>query len=274
MRNRNRAPTTLAGNGPTATEAASLYVGEVMHARLKPVGHRFTYRVANLLVDIDQLRAADRICRLFSVGRFNLFSFHEADHGPRDGSSLRRHVDGILADAGVAPPERVLLLCYPRVLGYVFNPISVYFAFGPEERPSAVIYEVRNTFGEAHTYVAPVRDGDVSAAGIRQSRAKRFYVSPFMPMRQRYNFSLLPPGEAVRVRILETDDEGPILAATFAGRRRPLTSRSVAAIFAAMPFHTLKVMAGIHFEAIRLYLKGLRTFSRGAPPPPVSNTDT
>jgi uncharacterized protein len=267
-----RVPTTVSANGPVAVDAAALYVGEVMHARLKPVVHRFAYKVASLLVDLDRLAEADRLSPLFSVGRFNLFSFHESDHGAGDGQ-LRRHVDGLLAEAGHDRPAKVLLLCYPRVLGYVFNPISVYYALDGQDRPSAIIYEVRNTFGEHHTYVAPVEAGDVTAAGIRQTRAKQFFVSPFMPMDQRYFFRLLPPGEGVRVRILETDRDGPTLTASFIGRRRPVTTRALAGLFAKMPFHTLKIFAGIHIEAVRLYIKGAPYFSRGRPPPPASFVD-
>jgi DUF1365 family protein len=251
-----RSATTAAANGPLLKAAAGLYVGEVMHARLKPVGHRFAYRVTNLVVDVDRLQEAGRSCRLFSVGRFNLFSFHERDHGERDGSPLRPHVDGLLSDAGVARPARVLLLCYPRVLGFVFDPISIYYALDGEDRVTALVYEVHNTFGESHSYVAPVRPGEATDAGIRQSCPKRFYVSPFMAMDQRYHFSLMPPGDQVRLRILETDAGGPTLAATFSGRYKPLRDRTLAAIFAAMPLHTLKVVAAINFEAARLWLKG------------------
>ncbi len=263
----DRLPTTMDANGAAPAAPAALYVGEVMHARLKPVGHRFTYRVANLLIDLDRLGAADRMSRLFSVGRFNLFSFEERDHGPRDGSSLRRHVDRLLAEAGAERPARVLLLCYPRVLGYVFNPLSVYFALDAAGRTIALVYEVRNTFGGLHTYVEPVRPGQATGAGIRQSRAKAFFVSPFLDMDHRYRFSLLPPGEAVRVRILETDRDGPTLSATFAGRLRPMADRTLAGIFAAMPFHTLKVVAGIHYEAARLWWKGVPYFSPSRPNP-------
>jgi DUF1365 family protein len=259
-------PTTWIGNGGPDGAAASLYIGEVMHARLKPVAHRFAYRVASLLVDLDRLPEADRSCRLFSIGRVNLFSFHERDHGPRDGSSLRMHVDRILAEAGVERPDRVQLLCYPRVAGYVFNPLSVYFAHAADGRLTAVIYEVRNTFGGMHAYVQPVEAGQASLAGIRQEARKRFPVSPFIDMDQRYRFRVLPPGEAVRIRILETDRDGPTLAASFIGRRRPLTARVLAAVFAAMPFHTLKVMAGIHFEAARLFFKGAPYHAPGGAP--------
>jgi DUF1365 family protein len=263
----DRTPTTAAANGPVFDGAAALYVGEVMHARLKPVGHRFTYRVASLLIDVDCLAEADRHCGLFSVGRFNLFSFHESDHGPRDGSPLRAHVDRLLAAQGLPPPARILLLCYPRVLGYVFNPLSVYFALDGAGRTVALVYEVRNTFGESETYVAPVLAGEDGPAGIRQSCAKRFYVSPFLPLDQRYQFRVLPPGDGVRIRILETDADGPVLSASFAGRRIALSGRSLAALFAKMPLHTIKVVTAIHFEAARLWLKGAPYYPHGKRPP-------
>lgn len=266
-------PTRTDANGAPPADPVVLYSGTVMHARLKPLGHRFDYSVANLLVDLDRLPDADRLSGLFSVGRFNLFGFREADHGPRDGSPLRPYVDRLLAADGIARPDRVLLLCYPRVLGFVFNPISVYFCLDRDGRTTALVYEVRNTFGEAHTYVAAVQPGDASPAGIRQARDKRFYVSPFMPMEQRYHFRVIPPGDGVRLRILETDRDGPTLAATFVGARRPVTSGVLLRTFLSMPFHTLKVVAGIHVEAVRLWWKGAPMFTRGAPPSPVSYRD-
>ncbi len=115
---------------------------------------------------------------------------------------------------------RCLLLCYPRLLGYTFNPLSVYFCYRADGRLALMIYEVRNTFGDIHAYVLPVRPGELSPAGLRQEQDKLFYVSPFVEMAMRYHFRLTPPGEQVKLRILETDREGPLLAATFSGRRR------------------------------------------------------
>ncbi|WP_181701851.1 DUF1365 domain-containing protein [Chthonobacter albigriseus] len=270
---KNHLPTTSAGNGSPPPEAAVLYRGEVMHARLKPLSHRFVYKVANLMIDLDRLDGADRLSRLFSVGRFNLFSFRESDHGRRDGKPLRPYVDALCAEGGVPRPERVLLLCYPRVVGFVFNPISVYFCLDGQDRPTALIYEVRNTFGESHTYVAAVEEGQVTSAGIRQERNKVFFVSPFMPMEQRYHFRVLPPGRAVRIRILETDRDGPTLAATFVGEETPLTSATILRIAVGRPLHTVKVVAGIHWEALKLWFKGAPYFSRGQPPAPVSHAD-
>lgn len=162
-----------------AKDAASLYVGDVMHARLKPIGHRFSYRVMSLLIDLDRLEKADRQSVLFGVNRAGLYSFHEADHGERDGSSLRVYAQRCAAGRGVdLTGGRVMLLCYPRLLGYGFNPLSVYFCYRAGGELALVIYEVRNTFGDIHPYVLPVVSGEMSAAGLRQQQDKQFYVSP------------------------------------------------------------------------------------------------
>jgi DUF1365 family protein len=247
---------------------ASLYFGDVMHARLKPVGHRFSYRVMSLLVDLDRLDEADRQCQLFGVNRAALYSFHEVDHGEHDGSSLRAYVQGRASEHGIdLTAGRVWLLCYPRLLGYTFNPLSVYFCHGADENLALIIYEVRNTFGEMQSYVLPVRPGEISAAGVRQEQDKLFYVSPFVEMATRYRFRISPPDEEVRLRILEVDAEGPLLAATFSGRRRALTTPALLRAFVALPLVTLKIISAIHWEALRLWLKGVRLVPRPVPSP-------
>lgn len=252
---------------PAPADAATLYVGPVMHARLKPKPHRFTYDVFSLLIDLDALGTADASSRLFSVGRFNLVSFFERDHGQKDGGPLSGQIRALVGRAGVdIAGGRVLLLCYPRILGYVFNPLATYWCYGADGELKALVYEVTNTFRERHAYVAPVRAGEMSAAGVRQSRDKLLYVSPFIDMAMDYAFRLRPPGETVRLRILESDAEGPILSATFAGERRPFTGRSLLAICAKMPLMTLKVIAAIHWEAARLWIKGVRLADHPAPP--------
>jgi uncharacterized protein len=251
--------------GPAAIEgnAAALYVGEIMHARLKPVGHRFNYRVMSLLIDLDRLEVADRQTPLFGVNRPTLYSFHEADHGDRDGSSLRLYAQRCAAEHGIdLTGGRVLLLCYPRLFGFTFNPLSVYFCHNADGRPALLIYEVRNTFGDIHSYVLPVTRGDVSPAGIRQTQDKRFYVSPFVEMAMRYHFRVTLPKDQVKLRILETDSEGPLLSATFNGHRRPLTTQELSRSFFSLPMVTLKVVAAIHWEALRLWLKGVRLVPR------------
>lgn len=247
------------GNEP----AAVLYRGTVMHARLKPVGHRFTYRVLNLMLDLDRLDEADRQSVLFGVNRRGLYSFHERDHGSRDGTSLAAYARATAAAADIDLSQgRILLLCYPRLLGYAFNPLSVYYCYRADGTLALLIYEVRNTFGEHHSYVCPVQTGEASAAGIRQARDKRFYVSPFIGMDMRYHFRMTLPDDTLKIRILETDRDGPLLAATLSGRRRPLTNTHLIAAFLALPFVTLKVLGGIHYEAARLWFKGARLFPR------------
>lgn len=237
-----------------AIAPAVLYWGKVMHARWRPVQHRFSYRVMSLLIDLDRLNEANRQSRLFGINRAALFSFHERDHG--EGKSLGRHVRGLAAERGIdLSGGRILLLCYPRVLGYAFNPLSVYFCYGASGYLALLIYEVRNTFGEMHSYILPVQDARPGCT-VRQIQAKEFYVSPFMEMETHYRFSISPPEQDVRVRILQTSEQGAMFAATFRGRRHPLTSHSLLAALFGLPFLTFKVIAAIHWEAMRLWLKG------------------
>jgi len=244
-------------------DAAALYVGDVMHARLKPMGHRFSYRVMSLLIDLDRLAEADRQSPLFGVNRAALYSFRESDHGARDGSSLRAYAQSCAAERGIDLTDgRVLLLCYPRLLGYTFNPLSAYFCYRADGELALLIYEVRNTFGDIHPYVLPVTSANISEAGVRQQQDKLFYVSPFIEMAMRYHFRVRPPDARVQLRILETDREGPLLAATFNGSRRALNTKGLLRAFFALPLVTLKIMAAIHWEALRLWLKGARLVPR------------
>jgi len=251
-----------------AGDAAALYVGKVMHARLKPVGHRFSYRVMSLLIDLDRLKVADQQTPLFGVNRRALYSFHEADHGERDGSSLRLYAQRCASEHGIdLTGGRVLLLCYPRLFGYTFNPLSVYFCYHASGQLALVIYEVRNTFGDIHAYVLPIKSDDVSPAGIRQEQDKRFYVSPFIEMDMRYYFRLVAPKERVKLRILETSSHGPLLSATFDGHRRDLTTKELLRSFFSLPAVTAKIIVAIHWQALRLWLKGVRLVPRPNGPP-------
>ncbi|ANH07756.1 DUF1365 domain-containing protein [Shinella sp. HZN7] len=265
---RNRI-SSMEENGPPPAAAGILYPGKVMHQRLNPFGHRFSYSVFSLLVDIDRLDELDRMSGLLSVDRSGILSFRTRDHAEREGETLRTLADRLLGQAGLAQPAaRILLLAYPRMFGYVFNPLSTYFAYDAGEKLIAIIYAVRNTFGERHSYVAPILPGETSPAGIRQSRTKVFHVSPFMEMGLRYHFRVLPPGKAVRLRIHETSAGAPLLAAAFHGEAMALTTGNLARYLLRFPFMTLKVIAGIHWEALKLWLKGARFHP--SPPPPAT----
>lgn len=249
---------------------ALLYCGKVMHQRMKPFGHRFEYRVFSLLIDLDQLAVGDKLSRLFSVNKSNVVSFREADHidtriSPVT-SGIRAYADRLFINAGMERPARIELLAYPRVFGHAFNPISLYYAYDQSGVLAGMIYEVRNTFGERHTYVCPVEAGQLTDAGLRQTRTKIFHVSPFIEMGMRYDFRVREPGAQLQFRILESDSEGPLLAASFSGKATPLATGALVGQLLKIPFLGFKIVAGIHFEALRLWLKGAK-FHKSPPPP-------
>lgn len=240
-----------------ASDQATLYVGQVMHARLNPLRHRFQYRVFSLLLDIDRIAETARGLKLFAYNRFGLLSFFDRDHGARDGSRLRPWVEHALHVSGVTPPGGAIrLLCFPRVLGHVFNPLSIYFCYDRNEQLRATVYEVRNTFGELHAYVAEAH-ADADGA-IAQSAAKTFYVSPMMGMEARYDFALKAPDETLAFTIRESGADGPLLVASHTAARVALSDGQLLKVFLTHPLVTLKVVAAIHFEALRLLLKGAR----------------
>jgi hypothetical protein len=244
------------------TEAAAcLYFGEVMHRRVRPVAHEFRYRVATLCVDLDEIDALSRRLRLFSRNRFNLFGFDDRDHG--DGGDLRAWAERQLAAAGIAARGgRIRVLCFPRLLGYVFNPLTLYFCHEPGGALRAVIYEVHNTFGERHAYALPVSGEGVAPHAIVQRAEKGFYVSPFVPMAAEYRFRLRPPGERFALAIREHDAAGDILHATLHGRRVPLSDAALLRACLAYPALTMKVIGAIHWQALRLWLKGVPFHAR------------
>jgi hypothetical protein len=243
---------------------SAIYRGSVMHARLAPVQHRFRYRVFTLLIDLDELPALAKGLRWLSHNRFNLMSLHDRDHGDppignaRPGEGLRAWAERTLCASGITPPRgRIELLCFPRLFGYVFNPLSLWLCRDREDCLKAVIYEVHNTFGGRHAYALPVPAGQDEGA-LAQRCGKEFYVSPFIPMEAQYSFRLRTPGEAFSLLIRERDAAGEILRAAISGRRRPLTDRELLKAFAAHPLMTLKVIAAIHWHALRLWRKGAR----------------
>ncbi|MEP3525622.1 MAG: DUF1365 domain-containing protein [Hyphomicrobiales bacterium] len=250
----------LAKRNGESVSPVQLYVGSVMHARLKPFVHRFTYSVFNILIDIDQLAQASQKSSLFAVNKFAPVSFYEKDHGDEHATGLSNYIRHCLSNAGLEEsPDRIQLLCYPRIFGYVFNPISIYFC-SKNGKLIAMIYEVRNTFRGKHIYVEPVQNGQLSSAGLKQECDKLLHVSPFIEMKMRYFFRTQMPEEQISFRILENDQQGPLLSAALKAKRHDFTSTSLAMQLIKKPFLTFKVVFAIHFEAMKLWFKGAKFY--------------
>ncbi|HXG80259.1 MAG TPA: DUF1365 domain-containing protein, partial [Sphingomicrobium sp.] len=221
------------------------------------------YSIFYLLLDLDEIDALAGRLRFFSHNRFNLFSFHDRDHGER-GEAPRAWVERQLAEAGVESGGPIRLLTMPRILGYAFNPLSIYFCHRADGSLSAILYEVNNTFGQRHSYLIPVPP---RAQGvIRQESRKAFYVSPFMTTDMVYSFAIRPPGEDVSVAVTGRDGDGPLIIARLAAARQELTDSALSRAFCIYPLMTLKVIAGIHWEALLIWLKGIRLQPRPSPP--------
>ena len=248
--------------------AGFLYTTRVMHRRLVAPLHRFVYRLFYLLLDIDRLDELDRGLRLFSRNRFNLVAFHDRDHGNGERGGLRGWAEALLAASGVRlDGGRIRLLCLPRVLGFAFNPLAIWYCQHRDGSLRAIIAEVRNTFGEKHCYVLASGGRPLTYEGPH-AKDKCFHVSPFLDLVGQYQFRFAEPAGSLRVLIHETREGTPILGATLAGERRALGDGALLRQVARMPWMALKVVAGIHWEALKLWLRGARFHRKPAPPEP------
>ena len=229
-----------------------IYNGTVTHTRFKPVKHFLKYNTFSLLIDLDEIEKLDENNFLFSHNKFNIFSFYDKDHGDRVNKSLKDWVFNKLTKFKInSDVNKIKLLCYPRIFGYVFNPLSIFYCY-ENNTLKAIFYEVKNTFNEQHTYIFKINNG----ARIEQSCKKKFYVSPFMDMNTYYDFKLLNPNERLYVSIKQTDSEGVILTAVQTGEKKEFNFKQLLTNFFKYPLMTIKIMSAIHFEAFLLWRKG------------------
>ncbi|MFD0916315.1 DUF1365 domain-containing protein [Pseudahrensia aquimaris] len=249
------------------TPKPKLYRGEVVHKRLRPTEHKLSYSVFSLLVDVDRLEALAKTTRLFSLNRFNLFSLKERQHGARDGSAVKDFAWGVVEKMGFGGRvTNIQMLFYPRILGFAFNPLTVYFCCDEDGAPVLMIYEVRNTFGEDLTYVLPA--GEAHGIAYAHATAKQFYVSPFNNVEGEYTFHVTRPDDAVTVGVALRTQGKPLLRTHFKGNAEPLTDTALLRAFFAYPLMTLKIVAGIHWEALKLWRKGMSLQTRPPAPEP------
>jgi uncharacterized protein len=242
----------------------AIYVGEVVHLRVRPVRHRIERRVFSALVDVDNLAASTAPPRLFSYNRHNVFSIFDRDHGPGDGTPLGEHTRRTLAGAGLAScATRIMMLAYPRVFGTVFNPLTVYFCHDVTGGLGALIYEVNNTLGERTTYVLAA--GAAENGVYVQTCGKQMAVSPFTPMTADYRFHVTRPGRQVTVGVAVIDHGGALLRTHFRGTATPLDDATLGRLLWRYPLQTLAVTAGIHAEAAKLFAKGVPLARRHGP---------
>lgn len=243
---------------------SALYAGSVSHRRMRPKEHRLRYGLFYLLLDLDEVDLLAHRLRLFSRNRFNVFSFHDSDHGEGDALPLHMRIEQRLKEAGIDHGGAIRLLTMPRIFGYAFNPISIFFCHRPEGTLSAILYEVNNTFGQRHSYLIAVPAD--ARFPLRQESRKSLYVSPFMTTDMAYDFSVVPPGRDLAISVIGKDRAGPLIVAHLTAERRELTDGALARAFLAYPFMTLKVIVAIHWEALLLWLKGIRVEPRPAAP--------
>ena len=235
-----------------------IYNGYVSHTRYKPVKHSLRYNTFSLFIDLDEIENLSKNNFIFSFNKFNIFSFFNKDHGDRDGLCLKNWVLNKLKKFDINKDiNNIKLLCYPRVFGYVFNPLSIFYCY-ENKNLRAVMYEVKNTFNEQHTYIFKVKSNNE----ISQKCKKKFYVSPFMDMETQYEFKLLNPDENLSVLIKQSDKDGIVLTAVQKGSKKEFNMKQLLVNFVLYPLMTLKIIGAIHYEALRLWKKGAKYRSR------------
>lgn len=225
---------------------SALYTGTLVHARYEPVRRVFRYPVAYWLLDLDELPELERRLRLFSTNGRNLVSFRDSDHFDGD-LPLKEAVRRFAGDETI---ERVLCLTQLRVFGYVFNPVSFYWCYRADGELACMVAELNNTFGERLPELLP-------GSSLRYEHEKRLHVSPFFGLEQRYRYEFGEPGKTVFARIEVHEDDRMPLQAVLAGKRRELTNASVLRFLVRYPLMPLQVIALIHWQALKIRLRGV-----------------
>lgn len=243
-----------------------LLIADVAHARTRPKRNAFHYGVYYLSIGLDDLAQLKKLA-LLSLNRWNMFSFFERNYGKRDGSSLEPWIRNLLTEWNIPQADgKIVLVSMPRLFGYAFNPVSFWFCLDKEGTLRAVLSEVSNTFGQHHSYLSFREDRlPIETDDILRSE-KIFYVSPFIEVRGHYLFRFHYRSDKIGVWIDYYDADGLMLTTSLTGKRIPLTSGNLLHYFFRYPLVTLKVIGLIHYQALRLSLKGIHYLTRPTPP--------
>ena len=238
---------------------SKIYTGKVIHKRFKPKEHYFKYNVFSLLIDLNELEEINKYIKFFSYNKFNIISFYDKDHGDRDGSSVKLWVKKNLRNIGIMTEDiSIKLLCYPRIFGYVFNPLSTYFIYNKHSELISIFYEVKNTFGEQHTYIFKAQDEKT----VQNKCKKKFYVSPFIEMDCEYHFKTLNPREQLSVVINQNDKDGKLLFASQDGISKDFNNKNLILSYLTHPLMTFKIIGAIHYEAFKLWAKRIKLIAK------------
>ena len=238
---------------------SKIYTGKVIHKRFKPKEHYFKYNVFSLLIDLNELEEINKYIKFFSYNKFNILSFYDKDHGDRDGSSIKLWVKKNLRNIGIMTEDiSIKLLCYPRIFGYVFNPLSIYFIYNKNTELISIFYEVKNTFGEQHTYIFKAQDEKT----VQNKCKKKFYVSPFIEMDCEYHFKTLNPREQLSVVINQNDKDGKLLFASQDGISKDFNNKNLILSYLTHPLMTFKIIGAIHYEAFKLWAKRIKLIAK------------
>ena len=238
---------------------SKIYTGKVIHKRFKPKEHYFKYNVFSLLIDLNELEEINKYIKFFSYNKFNIISFYDKDHGDRDGSSIKLWVKKNLRNIGIMTEDiSIKLLCYPRIFGYVFNPLSTYFVYNKYSELISIFYEVKNTFGEQHTYIFKAQDEKT----VQNKCKKKFYVSPFIEMDCEYHFKTLYPREQLSVVINQNDKDGKLLFASQDGISQDFNNKNLILSYLTHPLMTFKIIGAIHYEAFKLWAKRIKLIAK------------
>lgn len=240
---------------------SSLYKGVVVHRRLTPTAHLLRYRSTYCLFDVDELQELEKEISIFSLNRWNMISFLAKDLGFSTDDLKPQIIDMARSIGARVSGDKIKLLHMPRIMGFGFNPLTTYLFYNKEGECDGIIYEVNNTFGEKHRYAVSLEDANTQPT-LKHSKNKNFYVSPFFPETGRYDFSVVLPDEKVAISIKLESEGKHALNASFIGVRLPFSSPNLVKHYLTNPVSGLKIISAIHWEALKLWLKGLPIIKR------------